>query len=455
VRSLAGRRVRRATAGSVVLTLAATLAACTGSADPGADPSRSSSASSPTSAPPEPVTLRLGISGDRPLRSAFRELARDFTAQHPEVTVAVERLDPTTPLPEQLAGPARPDVFVAGGADAPGLVAAGAVQPVDQMLEEREVLFGDDYQRLGLEAFSAEQALQCVPYDVSPLVVFYNRGLVPFRRLVEPDDDPLTVETGWTWEQFAEAARLMSDDEVKGMYVEPDLRTLMALVRSAGADVFDDPRDASTMTLSDDGTRAALEEILAVVRDPDLTPNERQLERMDGYTRFARERVGMVIGTRALVPWLRRFEELDFDVFPLPRLARARTVAEVSGLCMSADTAHPGAAADFLAYATGEPGAETLAESGAVVPAYLPALKSEAFTQPGERPETSVVFDEALARSSTIPFEVGWTELVESLESELERMFFDPVIDLDSLLPQIDLDSEAYLAPPEETPPAG
>ncbi len=84
--------------------------------------------------------------------------------------------------------------------------------PVDQLLEERGVEFGDSYQRLGLEALSAEQALQCMPYDVSPLVVFYNPGLVPFRRLIETGDSPLTPMTGWTWEQFARAGRLVATE---------------------------------------------------------------------------------------------------------------------------------------------------------------------------------------------------------------------------------------------------
>ena len=103
-----------------------------------------------------------------------------------------------------------PDVFVATNEQVPGLVVDGLVQPVDDLLSARGFTFGDSFVRLGLEAFSAQQALQCMPYDVSPLVVFYNPGLVPFRRLIEPGDEPLTTQTGWTWEQFARAARLVS-----------------------------------------------------------------------------------------------------------------------------------------------------------------------------------------------------------------------------------------------------
>ena len=52
------------------------------------------------------------------------------------------------------------------------------MQPVDELLEQRGVQFGDNYQRIGLEAFAADSALQCMPNDVSPYVVFYNKRLL-------------------------------------------------------------------------------------------------------------------------------------------------------------------------------------------------------------------------------------------------------------------------------------
>ena len=38
--------------------------------------------------------------------------------------------------------------------------------------------FGDGYTRNGLEAFSVDAALQCMPLDVSPLVVYFNPRLI-------------------------------------------------------------------------------------------------------------------------------------------------------------------------------------------------------------------------------------------------------------------------------------
>lgn len=433
--------------------------ACTSGSDPVADPSPSGS---PTSSPPsspsptasDPATLRLAVYGDRAVRRGFAELAEAFSDRRPEIRVEVvgfrtaERA--SAALQQQIATGQAPDVFVSDNEHLPGLAAADQVRPVDQLLEQRGLAFGDSYQRLGLEAFSAEQALQCMPYDVSPLVVFYHPGLVPFRRLVEPGDDPPTPETGWTWAQFAKAARLLSGDGVKGAYLPPELSLLMALVRSAGDDIVDDPREATTLTLADDGARAALEEVLDVVRDRRITPSRPQLAARGAFRRFTHERLGMLVGTKAMVPRLRKVENLDFDVFPLPMLARSVTVADVRGLCISAGSEHVEQAADLIAFASGEQGAGILAETGGIVPAHLPTLNSVAFTQPGDEPTSEQVFDEAVRRATIAPFVTAWPTLEEQMRPEIEEMWYDPLLDLDALLPRLDARSQQILAPVTE-----
>ena len=82
-----------------------------------------------------------------------------------------------------------------------------AIRRVDDLLAEREVDFGDGYTRNGLEAFSADAALQCMPLDVSPLVVYYNPKLIELDQIAEPGRNPVTQEDGWSLEEFARAAR--------------------------------------------------------------------------------------------------------------------------------------------------------------------------------------------------------------------------------------------------------
>ena len=438
------------------LLVAAVLAtACTADTEP--DPAPSPSASgSPTgstdaaTAEPDPVTLELGVYGDASLREAWQELAESYTAAYPHATIEVTARRTAEQAVEDRADEAvtgnLPDVFLVPSEAAPRLSATDVVAPVDELLAERGVVFGDTYVRLGLEAFSSEQRLQCMPVDVSPYVVLYRSDILPLRRVAEPDEEPVTPETGWTWEQFTKAARLMAGPGVRGVHVEPRLGTLMALVRSEGADLVDDPRDATTLTFSEDGARAALEEILDVLREPRLTPTPQQLARRDALTRFAEGRLGMLFTTRAVVPQLRD-AGVEYDVMPLPRLGRARTAADISGLCLSATGEHQEAAADFLAWATAAEGASILAETGAVVPAHVPTLNSPAFLRSGTSPRNAEVFVDSVARADVHPYVPGWPDVVEAVQSELDELFYAPVVDLDTLLPRIDEQSRGILAP--------
>ncbi|MGA8993631.1 MAG: extracellular solute-binding protein [Nocardioidaceae bacterium] len=433
-------------------------AACTGAGDlaPSPSPSPSASGGASTTAATGPVTLRFSVYGDRPVVSAYRALAQAYREQHPEVTVRVEAvpdaLSQQGRLDRQFAGDEGPDVFLADSISLPELVGQGLVRPVDRLLEDRGVQFGDRYQRLGLEAFAAESALQCMPSSVSPQVVFYNKRLLIPSALVQPGEEAPTPETGWTWEQFVQAARVMSQDDVKGVYLAPLLTTLTPLLRSAGSDVVDDPQQPSTLTLADPDSREALELILDLARDRRVNLTPAEIERQDPVTRFERGRLGMFVGTRALVPRLREDPALRFDVFPLPSLGRFRTTAEVTGYCINDSSEVVDAAADFIAFASSDEGAEITARSGGVVPANLAALQSPAFVQPSQFPRNVDVFTTVIRRSEPMPNPPGWSDVVSQTAPLLQQLFYAPLVDLDSLLSRIDALSTGLLAGPTPTP---
>jgi multiple sugar transport system substrate-binding protein len=338
VRVAAARRRHVVTSALVLCTLAA---GCTGPAAeaPGSSPGTSSASASPSDPPAEPVTLTFAVYGSRGSVAAYDELARAFTKNNPRITVEVERApdvtDAMASYEQAYAEGNPPDVFLVDHDHLPALVEQDMVQPVDGLLEERDLDFGDGYQRDGLESFAASDALQCMPHDVSPTVVYYNKDLVDLTRLVEEGETPPNAEDGWTWEEFSLAARQASRVKGKGVYIEPTLRALAPFVWSAGADIVDDVQDPTTLTLSEGDTREALEEVLALVRDPLVTPTRAELAEEDALSRFRQGRLGMILGTRALTPTLRAQEDLDFDVMPLPSLGRFRTVSDMTGYCIS------------------------------------------------------------------------------------------------------------------------
>ena len=71
---------------------------------------------------------------------------------------------------------------------------------------------------------------------------------------------------------------------------------------------------------------------------------------------------------------------------------------------------------------------------GYVVPSNLEVANSAAFAQTSRQPASSFVFNEAIRRAQTLPFSPAWPEVSEQVAPALNRMFYAPVIDLDSLL---------------------
>ncbi len=429
--------------------LCALVAGCTSAnPTPGAEPAKPRTSTGSPSA--DPVTLTLGVYGPDEMLEAYGALATEFTAEHPEVKVEVEPRDDVADMASAVEGGDAPDVFLMDHDHLARLVEDTRLQPVDGLLEARRVNFGDGYQRGGLTAFAANAALQCMPHDVSPVVVYYNKKLVDLKRLGKEDEAPPNPLDGWDWQTFTAAARQASRGPAHGFYLEPSLSSLAPFVWSAGGEIVDDLQDPSTLTLSGGDSKEALEQVLALVRDPEVTPTARDLEKQDAVSRFKHGKLGMIFGTRALTPELREAGHLRFDVMPLPSLGRHRTVADMTGYCISADTEHVEEAADLVAFAVGRRGAAITARTGYVVPSNLEVANSPDFTQGSRQPASSFLFNEGLRRAGTMPSDPAWDQLSGQLEGPLNRMFYAPVIDLDSLLEEMDTASERVLAPEED-----
>jgi multiple sugar transport system substrate-binding protein len=455
---------RRAIVGTVALLASAVaLVGCTdSSAGGGGGPSKSPDSPSTTassSASSEPVTLRFSVYGDPETIRAYQAMADVYMGMHPNVTVKLEVSPNQNAQRRRMdqgfdAGNA-PDLFLANSTQVPQLAAEARVQPVDQLLEQRGVSFGDSYSRLGLEAMAANSALQCMPTDVSPEVVFYNERMLSPGVLLTLPGQPDPARRGWTWNQFVAAARRLSNQNVKGVYLSPLLTTLAPLMRSAGTDIVDDPKRPTTLTLSDNSARIPLNRILDLARNQRLSPTRAELAQQDALSRFEHGKLAMMLGTRALVPELRRQKNLVFDVFPMPSMGAPRTIAEVNGYCINHDTKHVAAAADFLAFATGDRGSAITARSGAIVPANLTALRSPSFLQINHFPVNVDVFTRVIRRADTMPNPPAWPQVVARTQPLINQLFYAPFPDSDTLR-RIDQISASLLAQPIPSPsPSG
>jgi multiple sugar transport system substrate-binding protein len=444
-----------------VLAAGLVLAACTGGDDDPPDPPRETSPSpSPSATTPDPVALTFAVSGTEEQVAAYAEVAQAFERTEPGVEVEVTELADTAAILETLdAAEGSPaDVFLLDSDFLTGMVIeeGEAVRPLDELLEERGVAFGDDHQRVALTELSAEAALQCMPSEMSPLVVYANRDLLPPRRQLRSQGVVLPRATdAWTWAEFVTTARAVaaSDDEaVRGTYLPISLDLVTAFVRGAGDEIVDDVFEPTRIDLTSDDDLEVMSQLAVLAADASVSLTPEEAERRSARDRFAEGALGMMIGTRADLPALRE-SRVKFQVMPLPHFGRYRAVSSVSGYCISAQSPHVEAAADFIAFAVSQQGATILAESGAVAPARLDVASSTAFTQPDQRPTNYRVYADAVRRSEPTPFAAEWPALSEQVGAQLSRILSDPTVDLGIELPRrlerLSRRSEQVLSPEE------
>ena len=171
---LGGRRTPLAA--TALLLVAGVLAACTTDADPAPTPT-----ASPT---PTPTRLTLGIYGSQPEVEAFRGVVDSYTQSVDGVQIELRAYPDADRLATAVLEDADPpDVFLLSRADLEDVTTAERNTPLLELVDERGVDFGDGYSRDAVLAFSAANDQQCMPYGVSPMVVYYNTALVDFDKM--------------------------------------------------------------------------------------------------------------------------------------------------------------------------------------------------------------------------------------------------------------------------------
>jgi multiple sugar transport system substrate-binding protein len=449
------RRVVRGLAAATVLGLAVT--GCTsGDGTTRGDNDPSPTPVSESTAPATPLTF--GIYGPRDEVAALRGVVDNYNSLSESNDVRVRSWpDHESMVADLRAGDDVPDVFMASRDDLGWLQEQRVNQPVDELLDERGVDFGDNYSRDALLAFSEDNRLQCMPYDVSPTVIFYNKELVDFEKMIRRGLDAPDLSEGdtrWSFDQFAAAADFATRPRLhtRGVHVDPTLRSLAPFVYSGGGTLFDDEEQPTSLAFSDEDTRAALERTLVLLRNPHLTLSERQLARATPLAWFKRGRLGMMEGDRSLVPELRTVQGLEFDVQPMPTLDTSATVGDVTGLCLSGDTANSARAADFLVHAVSTPSVTRVARTGYLVPANLEVALSDDFLQVGRAPAHAGVFNSSVRTMRLQPPMDSYAPLERVVAPRLRELLSVPILDLDAITEEIDEASRKVLAPESASP---
>jgi len=415
------------------------------------------------STPAQPTDLTFGVWGAEAEVAAYQAMVDDYNTD----SVASEITLQSWPTHDAFLVAMRegdlPDVYLISRSDLAAVQAAGLNQPVLELLDERGVDYTDDYAREALLAFSADNELQCMPYGISPMVIYYNTELINFERMLvrglpAPEDQPDTPEDeshdSWTFEQFTAAAEFATRPRrgSAGVYIEPTLRGLAPFVYSGGGDLFDDDDAPTSLALSEDSSQEALSRTLELLRNASVTLSDERLAKASPMEWFERGKLGMIAGFRSLTPELREVEGLSFDVMPMPALDRAATIGDITGLCVSSKAPSIAQAADFLVHAISAEPVARVARAGYLAPASLPVAVSEDFLQPALQPAHAGVFSASIRDMVVPPLLDDYTALEAAVADSLRLMLSVTVPDLEAITTQIDEQSRTVLDPELASP---
>ncbi|GGS30482.1 ABC transporter substrate-binding protein [Actinokineospora fastidiosa] len=381
-----------------------------------------------------PARITLQIRAEPEEAAVYRSLISAYQGGEVEL-VAVGRDDHLTRLSTAFASGDAPDVFLINYRDYAPFVQRGAVRAVGPLLEEQGVNTADYYEQ-PLRAFTYNGALQCMPQNISSLVVYWNRAL--FR-----DAGAAAPSAGWTWDDFVRTARALTSDGVKGVGIDASITRMAPFIWGSGGAIVDDDAAPTRTTLHEPGAKAALQAVLDLI-GTGATPSKEQLAAQGVEEQFMTGKLAMFLSSRVEVPALREQRGLDFDVAALPVMGEPASVLHSDAYCVSSTSENAEAAARFIAYAVGQQGQTITALGGRTVPSLRSVATSPAFLSPTRAPASSQVFLDAIPHLRHTPVVPSWPEVEDVIGTQLERAFHDGV-PLEEVLAEIQRQADPLL----------
>jgi multiple sugar transport system substrate-binding protein len=387
------------------------------------------SSESPTAASAKPTgSIDLQAFGDPPEIKVIEAVIEGFKEQYPGTQVNLISIpsqgDHMTKLQTAFAAGNPPDVWVLNYRRYGQFAAKGVVEPVGPLLEKSSVIKEDMYFEPPIEAFNFDGTLQCLPQNISSLVVYYNKDLFTKNNVPFPKD-------GWTWQDFLDTAKALTKDidgdgkmDTHGLGVDPQIIRVAPFVWQNGGEIVDNPEKPTKLTLRDGPAREALDFFLNLQLVHRVVPNEAEATAEDLEARFMNGKLGMYMASRVATPAFREITGFDWDVGPLPVGKERASILHSDAFCISKDAKNKDLAWAFVEYSQSPPGQIRAADLGRTVPSLKEVANSDVFLKPTLPPASAKVFLDAIPDMHLVPIVSTWPRIESMANEEIERAFY-------------------------------
>lgn len=248
-------------------------------------------------------------------------------------------------------------------------------------------------------------SLYCLPKDIGPNAMFYNKDILKARGVKAPD-----ARTPMTWDEAIAFWKRLTYKEGNVQHFGASGYPYESAIFSAGGSILS--ADKRTWTLDQPKAMQALQWVADLSLVHRVTPDAAKTASGTGSASpgqlFESGLAATHFDGRWMVPRFRKMK-FDWDVAPLPVPKRGQPSVGWSGsvgLAVYAQTKRPDAAFRFVEYMAGPEGQTLMTKTGFQVPNQRWLAKTAVYRQPGQRPAHPEVFLDAAQTSRPGP----WTE---------------------------------------------
>ena len=304
----------------------------------------------PTQAQDEPVTIRMSTWAGVDEAAELQTILDEINANNTEFQIVHEPIpaDYYTQIQTQLAGGTAADLLWIDQ-DHMALAADGVFLPLTDCLANAEPgTAGDvnDYYPDILSTAIQDDVVYGLPWIAQPVVTYYNRDLFDAAGVEYPQE-------GWTWDDFMEKARALTQDtngdgEVDQWgFIANGWPPPHIFIWQAGGEVI-----SEDMTASPIDSPEALEGVnfyLDLAYNPEVSPSREVISEQGFAELFKAGKVAMFMGGAA--DDLDRVEGLNVGVIAVPEHPETgdnTTFAWTASTVINANTQHPEEACQAL-----------------------------------------------------------------------------------------------------------
>ncbi|MFW6120998.1 MAG: extracellular solute-binding protein [Petrotogales bacterium] len=288
--------------------------------------------------------IRIAIEATGQISEEFARQLERFNEAHEDIHVSVRTFSGgdayNQALMGQIAGGIAPDVFlVDGGERIKMFVDYNALLPLDHLASGADLNL-DNFETSLLNAFIVDERIYGIPKDYNTTALFYHKDLFEDKGLAIPE----------TWNELEVAAEILTDGDVYGLGMYPQINYLLPFIESAGAHFVTAEGIDMDEFLSDEHIEA-LKFIQSLYVDKEIAVSPQMIGAGWDGAMFANKQVAMVYGG-SWIPGVVLGQDPDAPIgaAPLPIKEEKSSMLYTAGWVISNRSRYPEAAMTLIKF---------------------------------------------------------------------------------------------------------